>query len=48
VFLERGRVALSRGPDYGTQGAGFARLNIGTSPAIVTEAVARMAAALGR
>jgi cystathionine beta-lyase len=48
VFLERGRVALSRGPDYGTQGAGFARLNIGTSPAIVTEAVDRMAAALGR
>ena len=48
VFLERGRVALSRGPDYGTQGAGFARLNIGTSPAIVTEAVDRMAVALGR
>jgi cystathionine beta-lyase len=47
VFLERGRVALSRGLDYGTQGAGFARLNLGTSPAIVAEAVRRMAAAAG-
>src|SRR5262249_49930913 len=30
VFLERGRVALSRGLDFGAQGAGFARLNFGT------------------
>lgn len=46
AFLERGKVALSPGPDYGTQGAGFARLNIGTSPELITEAVSRMAAAL--
>jgi cystathionine beta-lyase len=44
AFLERGRVALSRGPDFGRQGAGFARLNIGTSEALLTEAVRRMAA----
>ena len=48
VFLERGRVALSRGLDFGPQGAGFARLNIGTSPELVEEAVTRMAAASTR
>jgi cystathionine beta-lyase len=46
AFLERGRVALSRGLDFGAQGAGFARLNVGTSPDLVEEAVARMAAAI--
>jgi cystathionine beta-lyase len=46
VFLERGRVALSPGPDFGTQGTGFARLNLGTSPELVAEAVRRMAASL--
>jgi cystathionine beta-lyase len=43
TFLQRGRVALSRGLDYGREGAGFVRLNFGTSPAHVTEAVRRMA-----
>jgi cysteine-S-conjugate beta-lyase len=47
TFLSRGRVALSPGPDFGSQGRGFARLNIGTSPELVTEAVRRMAAAAG-
>jgi cystathionine beta-lyase len=46
VLLERGRVALEPGPHFGRQGAGFARLNIGTSRALLTEAVDRMAAAL--
>jgi cystathionine beta-lyase len=46
AFLERGRVALSPGPDFGAQGNGFARLNIGTSPGLITEAVGRMAAAV--
>ncbi len=46
VFLERGRVALSSGPQFGSQGAGFARLNIGTSPELVEEAVRRMASAV--
>lgn len=44
-FLAKGRVALTPGPFFGTQGAGFARLNIGTSPELVTEAVRRMAVA---
>jgi cystathionine beta-lyase len=43
VFLERGRVALTSGRDYGTGGAGFARLNIAASPEVLTEAVRRMA-----
>ncbi len=45
-FLARGRVALSRGLDFGPNGAGFARLNMGTSRALLTEAVTRMRAAL--
>jgi cysteine-S-conjugate beta-lyase len=45
VFLERGRVALVPGPGFGTGGAGFVRLNLATSPEILTDAVRRMAAA---
>jgi cystathionine beta-lyase len=48
AFLERGQVALSSGLDFGTQGRGFARLNMGTSPEIVREAVRRMTIAAGR
>ncbi|HEX2315772.1 MAG TPA: MalY/PatB family protein [Thermomonospora sp.] len=46
VFLERGRVAVSSGPAFGTGGEGHVRVNIATSPALLTEAVRRMAAAL--
>ncbi|MER6472020.1 MalY/PatB family protein [Streptomyces collinus] len=46
TFLDRGRVALSSGLPFGTGGAGHARLNLGTSPEILTEAVRRMAAAV--
>jgi cystathionine beta-lyase len=46
VFLERGRVALETGLRFGAQGAGFARLNVGTTPDLVEEAVRRLAAAL--
>lgn len=42
-ILERGRVALSPGPDFGSQGRGFARLNIGTTPDLLEEAVKRIA-----
>jgi cysteine-S-conjugate beta-lyase len=48
AFLERGQVALSSGLDFGTQGRGFARLNMGTSPEIVREAVRRMTIVAGR
>ncbi|OIK04107.1 MalY/PatB family protein [Streptomyces monashensis] len=46
VFLDRGRVALSSGLPFGTGGAGHVRLNLATSPEILTEAVRRMAAAV--
>jgi cystathionine beta-lyase len=45
-FLTRGRIALSPGRDFGSEGLGFARLNIGTSPELITEAVSRMASAV--
>lgn len=48
ALLERGRVALNPGPAFGPQGAGHARLNIGTSPALVEEAVRRIRKAVGR
>jgi cysteine-S-conjugate beta-lyase len=43
AFLAQGRLALSPGLDYGQEGAGFVRLNFGTSPEHLTEAVRRMA-----
>lgn len=46
TFLERGRVALSPGPDFGAPGAGFARLNFATTSANLREIVARMALSL--
>jgi cysteine-S-conjugate beta-lyase len=46
VFLDKGKVALGRGPDFGAEGHGFARLNMGTSPELIGEAVRRMASAM--
>jgi len=46
VFLARGRVALSSGPSFGRQGAGHARLNMGTSRQLLAAAVDRMASAI--
>lgn len=46
VLRERGRVALSPGLSFGDTGRGFVRLNLATSPAIVTEAVERMVGSL--
>ena len=46
VFLERGRVALSPGPLFGEPGNGFARLNFGTSSALLELAVRRIAASV--
>ena len=47
AFLRRGRVALGSGPRYGHEaGRGFARLNFATSPAILEDAVRRMASSL--
>ena len=47
VFLEQGRVALTSGSGFGDGGAGFVRLNLATSPAILAEAVTRMASVTG-
>jgi cystathionine beta-lyase len=43
VFLDRAAVALTHGPPFGPEGNGYARLNLATSPAIITEAVRRIA-----
>jgi cystathionine beta-lyase len=43
VFLQQGRVALNSGIPFGTGGKGFVRMNLATSPEIITEAVRRMA-----
>ena len=45
-FLERARVALSDGPDFGEAGRGFVRLNFATPRAILDQVLERMAAAL--
>ena len=47
AFEERGRVALTHGPPFGTGGEGFARLNLATTRAILEEAIDRMARAVG-
>ena len=45
-FLEKARVGLSPGDNFGEQYGAFVRLNFATSPAILKEIVARMAAAV--
>ncbi len=45
VALERARVALTPGPGFGCQGAGFARMNLGCDPETIEAAVERLAAA---
>jgi cystathionine beta-lyase len=46
-FLERARVALSPGPDFGAPGEGYTRLNFATSREILDEIVDRMVHAAG-
>ncbi len=47
-FLEHARVALGDGAAYGAAGRGHVRLNLGTSPQVLTAIVDRMADALAR
>lgn len=42
VLLEKGRVGLNAGLDYGSGGAGFARFNVATSRALLDAAIDRM------
>jgi cysteine-S-conjugate beta-lyase len=44
ALLERGRLALNGGTDYGPGGAGFARLNFATSRATLDDALDRLVA----
>ncbi|MGF6823568.1 cystathionine beta-lyase [Microbacterium sp. ZKA21] len=43
-ILRDAKVALHFGPAFGAEGAGHVRLNFGTSPTILTEAIERIAA----
>jgi cysteine-S-conjugate beta-lyase len=45
AILERSRLALSSGPTFGRQGAGFVRMNVACAPEVVVEAVERIVAA---
>jgi cystathionine beta-lyase len=45
AFLDRGRVALGRGLNFGAPGDGYVRVTIGTSSALLAAIVDRMAAA---
>lgn len=46
LFLDKGKVAFSSGPTFGPGGEGFIRVNLATSPAILTEAIERAASSL--
>jgi len=46
LFLAEGRVAVEPGTRFGARGPGYVRLNFATSPEILDEATARMAAAV--
>jgi cystathionine beta-lyase len=46
VFLEKGKVAFSSGHTFGPGGEGHIRVNMATSPEILTEAFRRAALAL--
>ncbi|SDR82688.1 cystathione beta-lyase [Paraoerskovia marina] len=45
-FLDHARVAVNPGPSFATGGAGHVRVNLATSPAVLTEAVERMGRAV--
>ena len=48
LFLKKGRVAVSQGHLFGTEGAGFVRLNFATSKSILDEVLTRMDETLER
>jgi len=47
VLLERARVALGSGPDFGEHGKGWARVNFATSRVVLGEVVGRVVSVLG-
>lgn len=46
AFVDRGRVALNQGAAFGPGGEQFVRVNLATSPEVLTEVARRMGAAL--
>ena len=46
ALLDKGRIAVNEGREFGPDGAGFVRLNFATSRSIIDEALARMAGVL--
>ena len=46
-FLVKARVALNDGRDFGADYGQFVRMNLAASPALITEAIDKMAASLG-
>ena len=46
ALIERAKVAFNSGHIYGPAGKNYVRLNFATSPAIITEAIERIARAL--
>jgi cystathionine beta-lyase len=46
VVRDRGKLALSAGPDFGPRGAGHVRMNVATSRAILDEIIDRLVAAV--
>lgn len=47
ALVERAKVGLNEGAEFGRGGAGFARLNFATSPEILEQALARLHSAIG-
>ena len=47
-ILREAKVALHYGPAFGAEGAGHVRLNFGTNPEIITEAIERISALVAR
>lgn len=47
VLLDRGRIALSHGPDFGPGGEGFARLNFATSRQVLSDVLDRLVRTVG-
>jgi cystathionine beta-lyase len=47
-ILREAKVALQFGHAFGAEGAGHVRLNFGTSPAIITEAISRISSLVDR
>ena len=48
LLLQRGALAVNPGPTFGDNGAGYVRLNLGTSPQVLADALDRLTTTLAR